>query len=218
MIKPPDQEVKKIRQSTLFYKNRHPHKNKYYLYTLKHVQQKGMWLEFGVWTGTSINLIAKIMHLYRLENEFIYGFDSFEGLPEDWIDPITGLIQAEGQKGHFDLEGKFPKKDSENIVYIKGWFEDVLPDFAEKHQRPIAMLHIDSDLYSSAKTIFDHLGDRLIPGSIIMFDEFYNYEGFEAHEYKAFKEFVEKYNVSYRWISHIADQRQASLIIEDINI
>ncbi len=78
-------------------------------------------------------------------------------------------------------------------------------------------MHIDSDLYSSAKTIFDCLGDRVAPGTVIMFDEFYNYTGYQAHEYKAFKEFVEERNVKYEWIGHVAEPgRQASLIIKEI--
>ena len=92
-----------------------------------------------------------------------------------------------------------------------------LPSFVDYHPGNIAMLHIDSDLYSSSKTIFNNLADRIVPGTVIMFDEFYNYDGFEHHEYKAFKEFVEEYDVIYRWISHVYDGRQASLIIEGIN-
>ena len=50
-----------------------------------------------------------------------------------------------------------------------------------------------------------------------MFDEFYNYDGYEAHEYKAFKEFADMKKVSYEWISHVAPPgRQASLIIRSI--
>ena len=166
----------------------------------------------------SINLIAKIMRYLHQGKNPIYGFDSFEGLPEDWAHPETREIQKEGKKGHFDMGGNFPAKESDNIVFVKGWFDETLPTFVEQHPGPVALLHIDSDLYSSAKTIFDNLADRIVPGTVIMFDEFYNYDGFEAHEYKAFKEFVEKYNVTYKWITHVYDGRQASLIIESIEV
>ena len=219
MIKEPNEEVEVLRQTAQFYKNSPPRKvPQYFLHTLKSVTLDGLWLEFGVWTGTSINLIAKIMRHLRLSKKPIYGFDSFEGLPEDWAHPETGEIQAEGKKGHFTMGGNFPAKESDNIVFVKGWFDETLPNFVEQHPGPVALLHIDSDLYSSAKTIFDNLADRIVPGTVIMFDEFYNYDGFEAHEYKAFKEFVEKYNVTYKWITHVYDGRQASLVIESIEV
>ena len=68
-----------------------------------------------------------------------------------------------------------------------------------------------------AKIIFDNLQHKIVPGTVIMFDEFYNYDGYEAHEYKAFKEFADKKKISYEWISHVAPPgRQASLIIRSI--
>lgn len=218
MIKEPNEEVEILRQTAQFYKNSPPRKvPQYFLHTLKSVEVDGLWLEFGVWSGTSINLIAKIMRYFGLGEKTIYGFDSFEGLPEDWADPNTGEIQKEGYKGCFDMGGNFPEKESDNINFVKGWFDETLPSFVDYHPGNVAMLHIDSDLYSSSKTIFNNLADRIVPGTVIMFDEFYNYDGFEHHEYKAFKEFVEEYDVTYRWISHVYDGRQASLIIEGIN-
>jgi hypothetical protein len=217
MILEPEQEVERLKETTIFYKKKYPYKiPQYYMDVLRHAKQDGLWLEFGVWVGTSINLIASIMKMYNKHHNTIYGFDSFEGLPENWADPKTGEIQEEGLKGCFDLGGRLPEKRFSNIEYIKGWFDDTLPAFVKNNQKPVAMLHIDSDLYSSAKTIFDCLSDRIIPGTVIMFDEFFNYVGYEAHEYKAFREFVEKYNVKYRWLAHVEDGRQAALVVESI--
>ena len=69
-------------------------------------------------------------------------------------------------------------------------FHDTLPQFKEQvlKSNPIAFLHIDCDIYASAKEIFDHI----VPGTVIVFDEFYNYPGAEEHEFKAFQEFLDR--------------------------
>lgn len=220
LCKAAPEEVKIILNTKRFYKHQSPQKvPDYYLHSLKNVTVDGLWLEFGVWVGTSINLLASIMDYLGKGSETIYGFDSFEGLPEDWVDPLTGKIQTEGKKGHFNLDGRMPIKRFKNIEFVKGWFDKSVPEFMKDKKEKIAFLHIDSDLYSSAKIIFDNLEKNIVPGTVIMFDEFYNYDGYEAHEYKAFKEFVERNNVTYEWISHVASPgRQASLIIKSIDI
>jgi len=59
---------------------------------------------------------------------------------------------------------------------------------------------VDCDIYSSTKTIFQYLADRIVSGTIINFDEYHNYSGMQFHEYLAFQEFVEKYNVKYTFL------------------
>ena len=142
--------------------------------------KEGLWLEFGVHTGDTINIIA------QNTTNIVYGFDSFEGLPENWNC---------FEKGHFACE--IPKVPS-NVVLIKGWFEDTLPEFVKKHKKEkVAFLHVDCDLYSSTKCIFDNLKNNFQDGSIICFDELLNYKGWEDHEWKAWNEFLEETN--YKW-------------------
>jgi hypothetical protein len=66
---------------------------------------------------------------------------------------------------------------SSNVTLIKGWFDQTLPPFLEKHPAPVSFLHVDCDLYSSTKTIFDSLRTRFRPGTVIVFDEYFNYPG-----------------------------------------
>ncbi|CNH10399.1 Uncharacterised protein [Mycobacterium tuberculosis] len=40
--------------------------------------------------------------------------------------------------------------------------------------------------------IFDQLADNIVSGTVIVFDEFYNYPGAEEHEFRAFQEFLER--------------------------
>ena len=90
------------KQSVPFFKfgtpNRAPY---YYIYSLAHVNIKGLWMEFGVHDGTTLNLIAELMEISRRGQVIFYGFDSFEGLPEDW--------KKEGDRKNFDLKGELPK-------------------------------------------------------------------------------------------------------------
>lgn len=142
----------------------------------------GLYLEFGVHAGGSITAIAT-----NVENT-VYGFDSFDGLPEAWNNLPAG---------HFACP--LPEVPS-NVVLIKGWFKDTLPSFVENHKNEkVAFLHIDCDLYSSTKCIFDNLKNNFQDGSIICFDELIDYNGddWKNHEWKAWNEFLEE--TGYNW-------------------
>jgi hypothetical protein len=89
-----------------------------------------------------------------------------------------------------------------NVTLHKGWFDQTLPDFVANHPGPIAFLHVDCDLYSSTKTIFQFLGDRIVPGTVILFDEYFNYPGWRDHEHRAFTELVEERGLECRWLAY----------------
>ena len=78
---------------------------------------------------------------------------------------------------------------TENLKFISGWFEDTLPSFPK---RTVAFMHVDSDVYSSAKTILDNFKDYIVPGTVIVFDEYFNYPTYKDHEVKAFREFLDE--------------------------
>jgi hypothetical protein len=140
-------------------------------------------MEFGVYSGNSI---TKIANSFGKQQE-VYGFDSFEGLPEDW-----GRPDGAYQKGAFNRNGDLPAVPK-NVRLIKGWFDQVLPDFCEKHKgAPIRLLQVDCDIYSSTKCVFDALYNaNMFQGdTLIVFDELVNYPTFENHEIKALYEFL----------------------------
>lgn len=138
----------------------------------------GLILEFGTGSGTSTNAIAKLISPRK-----IYSFDSFDGLPEDWYGFYT--------KGYFKVDFNTLKFDN-NVVILKGLFEDTLPIFLKEHDELIGFCHIDSDLYSSCKFVLNSLKDRL-NNVIIVFDELIGHEGNEG-EFDALKEFCDEYN------------------------
>ena len=79
-----------------------------------------LYLEFGVYKGTSINLFAKFLSQHNLE---IHGFDSFEGLEEEWITNEYHPV------GTFSLDRKIPKV-SYNVKLIKGKVQNTLENFS----------------------------------------------------------------------------------------
>lgn len=157
-------------------------------FSLSKIKPSGSILEFGVYRGRTLRHIAK-----KLKNRICYGFDSFKGLPEDW----SGM---DSPKGYFDLQSEIPTDLPNNVKLQIGWFNESIPKFLETNHENIALLHIDSDLYSSAKTIFDLLYNRITEGTIIQFDEYFNYPTWQKHEFKAFQEFVQKYNIEYEYL------------------
>jgi Macrocin-O-methyltransferase (TylF) len=157
----------------------------------------GLYCEFGVYTGATIN------HIASRTNHTIHGFDSFEGLPENWR---TGFL-----KGTFEMNG-LPQV-SKNVALYKGWFNESLPGWAMDHPGPMAFMHLDADLYSSTKTVFEILADRVVPGTVIQFDEYFNYPGWQNGEYKAFKEFVELHDIKFEYIGYCNTNEQVAVRI-----
>jgi len=115
------------------------------------------YLEFGVYSGTSINFFSK--HL----DKKIYGFDSFEGLKEDWLG--TSVV-----KGTFNLNKKIPKLEH-NVVPIAGWIQDTLPLFLKEKNPKINFVHMDVDTYETTKFILEKIKSHLFKGAIILCDE-----------------------------------------------
>lgn len=157
-------------------------------YALGLSERSGAALEFGVHTGTSLRTIRD----NREGVGNIWGFDSFEGLPEDWR---SGFPQ-----GAFKTPG-VPEVAGANFVV--GWFAETLPGWLEENPTlAVDFLHIDCDLYSSTKTVLEHVGPRLHPGSIVVFDEFFNYTGWRDHEFRAWSEYWRDFGVSFEYIAY----------------
>jgi hypothetical protein len=184
--------------------------------SLKQISIEGEVLEFGVHKGQSINVIAEIIN-----KQIVHGFDSFEGLPEDW--PIWHRDKLDPQnikhkKGYFAVDTLPEVK--ENVKLWKGWFEDTIPQYIKQQQpKQIAFLHVDGDLYSSAKTNLFQLEKYIVKDTIICFDELYAfgrkpYETWEEGEYKALKEWTTKFNREFEVLSHNLHQQSTIRIVK----
>lgn len=153
----------------------------------------GLFAEFGVFTGVSINYFAK-----KNPHQIIYGFDSFVGLKEDW----TGTLFA---RGAFNVRGRLPKVAS-NVRLIKGWFDETLPPFLNEHLEKFSVIHIDADTYITTKLLFGLLRDRIAVGTIIIFDEYHGFPNWERGEFMAWQEFVSAGNLKYEYLGFAPSQ------------
>ena len=167
-------------------------------HTLSIAALPGVICEFGVASGNTINHIA----LLKPERE-IHGFDGFVGLPEHWR---SGFPQ-----GTFAQAIPVVKT---NVKLHVGPFSETLPKFASSLQEDIAFLHVDCDLYSSTKEIFVTLGNRIKPGTVIVFDEYMNYPGWRFHEWKAFQEFISSSRLQYEYIALVPSHQQVAVMIQ----
>jgi hypothetical protein len=135
---------------------------------------KLIYLEFGVSTGDSMRYW--VSHHANTASEF-HGFDSFEGLPSDWV--------VGRPAGSFSTGGTPPEIDDPRVRFHVGWFEDTLATFAVPDGERLVVT-LDADLYSSTVTALRHVRDTLRPGSMLYFDEFNH----RADELRAFDEFL----------------------------
>lgn len=151
-------------------------------------------LEFGVYTGSSINLLSEFCHK-------IYGFDSFQGLRDDWSGTTF-------KSGSLNLNKKLPNV-RQNVTLVQGWVEQTLENFLREHNPVINFCHIDLDIYTSSAFVLKKIKPFMGERAIILFDELYNYPGWECGEHKALKEvFNEK---EYDFIAFSTTGSQAAI-------
>jgi hypothetical protein len=164
--------------------------------------QDGLFCEFGVYQGRTINFIAS------KTTADVHGFDSFDGLPEDWRPGVM--------RGAFRT-GRLPAV-RDNVRLHQGWFDETLPIFAREHTGPLAFMHVDCDLYSSTRLVFDVLGCRIVPGTVIQFDEFFNYTGWRQGEYKAFMELCEARRLKARYLGYTLANTPAQIALSVVAV
>jgi Macrocin-O-methyltransferase (TylF) len=159
-------------------------------------------LDLGVWIGWSTRLISDA------SDRAVYGFDTFEGLVEDWqIDdqvlikrgtfslteplaqrlmPDTGVILHDG----------VPDALGRKVQFIRGsTYETLAPFLADRPAAPIRLFHMDLDTYESCLHALETCKDRFVEGSILVFDEYLVTNG----EMLAFYEFQTKYELEWRY-------------------
>ena len=164
-------------------------------WSLEQATVPGLILEFGVSVGSSIRTIAAAR-----PNDTVYGFDTFVGLPDSW-----GVYKA----GAYSVNGELPEVPA-NVVLVPGLYEDTLPTFAKS---TVSFMHIDCDSYSATKTVFDQFGEFIVPGTVIVFDEWIDPDWEEKQEYHAFTEWLAASGRSYEVISMIPSSKRYSVII-----
>jgi O-methyltransferase len=138
-------------------------------------------VECGTWRGGMIAGIADVLgpdRHYRL-------FDSFEGMPaaaeidgpaaKEWERNTSGPHYYDNCRASEDEARKAMAMSlAKNYTLVKGWFRDTLPG---ADVGPISLLRMDADWYDSTKQILDNFAPRLVPGALIIIDDYYVFQG-----------------------------------------
>jgi hypothetical protein len=160
---------------------------------------EGEILEFGVYQGESVRAFAS-----RCPERRVFGFDSFEGLPESWWTRPKGTFKTD-----------VPTFEQVNVTLVKGFFDASVPRFLEEWTGSVALLHIDCDLYESTRLCLLPLLQRCRVGTVVLFDEYYNYSDFAAHEWLAWHEAKDLYRIVAPCIAY--DGRRAAFRISQLD-
>ena len=72
-------------------------------------------------------------------------------------------------------------------------------------------MHVDCDLYSSTATVLQQVGPRLVPGSVVCFDEYWNYPGWQDHEHRAWQEYVEASGIRFEYATYTSNDEQVAM-------
>jgi len=137
------------------------------------------YVEFGVWRGESLRMWATIN---QDSGSRFYGFDSFEGLPEVWRHGFGNATDRE----MFDVAGLAPVIQDPRVMLVKGWFQRTLRSFLSKTElRHPIVVHVDSDLHSSALYVLSTCDPLLEAGDVVIFDEYTS----PSNEYLAWEEY-----------------------------
>jgi len=157
------------------------------------------YLEFGVASGIAFKWWVE---KNNNSGSRFFGFDVFTGLPEDF-----GVMK----KKHYDSSGETPKIQDDRVTFIKGLFQESLPEFLSdyKPQRK-KVIHMDADLYSSTLFVLTKLIPFLEKDDIIIFDEF----GVPTHEFRAFIDIVTSYNLKYEFLGAVNNYLQIAIKIK----
>lgn len=171
------------------------------LWEAAQLRGEGLVLDLGVWIGWSTRLLAD------KTGRRVYGFDTFEGLVEDWHVDDRPLVKAGAlsitepyaqrliEDTGVTLEDGIPAALGRDVEFVKGSTYDTLAPFLDAHPGPIRLFHMDLDTYESCLHALETCKDRFEVGSILVFDEYLVTNG----EMRAFYEFQNKYDLEFRY-------------------
>src|SRR2546423_4002225 len=148
----------------------------------------GAIVEFGVFEGRWMKTLIDA----ALETDArpdVWGFDSFEGLPE-LTSADLDCWHAGQYAANYEAVRALLNADQRPWVHlIKGWFKDTLRSPEAQNLGPVAYARVDCDLYEPAVECLQFLSTRLVDGAILVFDD-WTYD-LAKGETRAFSEWIE---------------------------
>ncbi len=162
----------------------------------------GALVECGVWKGGGVGMMAATLRDCEASERKLHLFDSFTDIcpPDPSVDgaraveeaghhlseigaaqkPMTGFYDSVGGHGTVDLCRELLDRGvgypMANVCFHPGWFENTLPAVRDTIGQ-IALLRLDGDWYSSTKVCLDNLYALVVPGGIVIIDDYGSYEG-----------------------------------------
>lgn len=143
-------------------------------------------LEFGVWWGANMALLANLRTVYEPYNRVrrVLGFDTFTGYPEPSASDADSSYMKAGTYGvgqdyvnHLEAvmafhESESPTPQVRKFELVQGRVEDTLPPFLAKNpQCFVALAYLDLQTYEGTKMALNGIKPRLMPGSVLAMDE-----------------------------------------------
>jgi len=181
---------------------------KYLRHNLSKSRANGHIMELGVFKGSTLNHIAD-----AVAPRTVYGFDSFEGLPQNWALSENTAITA-----GFFATNELPKV-SKNAELVVGLFNNTLPEWIGAHPGDISFLHLDCDIYSSTASALTELNTRITTGTIIVFDDMYSWKDEDDYSYwrrgqwKALREWLKDYDREVEPLARMRRRYSCSVIV-----
>ncbi len=181
---------------------------KYLKYNYNRATIDGYVLELGVYKGASINHLGEL-----LPEKTIHGFDSFEGLPDEWVMSDDNTVDA----GTFKTK-ELPKV-KKNVELHVGWFDTTLPEWLGENPGNVAMVHLDCDIYSSTSVALEFLNSVIKPGTVIIFDDLYawqdedDYPFWRRGQWKALKEWEKDMGREFEVISRMRRRNSGAILV-----
>jgi len=157
----------------------------------------GMVCEFGVASGRSLRMTQEMLPL----DVPIHGFDTFTGLPQAWGNEPVGT---------YSTGGVIPNMEG-CVFFHKGLFSDSIPRFLKETNEhlPLAFANIDCDLYTSTYDVLEAMQNRIVPGTVIIFDEYLCHPTWRQDEFRAWRECCKRFGWQYEYLGFSLSTKQA---------
>jgi hypothetical protein len=168
-------------------------------------------VEIGVFKGSGIATFSKFLEIYcPNSNKKIIGFDMFKNNEQEILDKYDekekkymNVVYSRVDENDLTIQSVTNRLDNMNIhkkyILVEGDVEYSVPEFVKNNPGfRISLLYIDCDLDKPTYYSLKYLWDRILPGGIIVFDE-YEYHSFS--ESNGVDRFLKENNISYNVIS-----------------
>lgn len=111
------------------------------------------------------------------------------------------------EKGTFSLGGEFPDIQDERIEFVKGLFQDTVPEvFPRVEFSRKSYWHMDADMFTSTHYALTMAFPYMKSGDIVVFDEF----GVPTHEFRAFDDFTKSFPIKLEPLAAINNYLQVA--------